>query len=194
MKSIVISILGKIISQFRKFKYLILPNLFTKTNYSYKTVPCCQQRTEFTGRGIVNIGKNCVFGYKIGGFWRNGVIEIQARYKDSIISIGNQVHTNNNIFICCANSIRIGDKTLIGQYVTIMDFEAHGIDPLKRNQIGEIGSISIGHNVWIGNNVTILKNTIIGNNSIVAAGAVVSGNFPENVVIGGVPAKIIKSI
>jgi Serine acetyltransferase len=38
----------------------------------------------------------------------------------------------------------------------------------------------------------ILKNTKIGDNSIVAAGAVVSGNFPDNVIIGGVPAKIMK--
>ncbi|UBB91028.1 hypothetical protein J4771_06535 [Candidatus Kaistella beijingensis] len=75
-----------------------------------------------------------------------------------------------------------------------MDFEAHGIAPDRRNQIGDIGKVIIGENVWIGNNVTILKNTEIGNNSIVAAGAVVGGVFPENVIIGGVPAKIIKNL
>mgnify|MGYP000356396697 CR=1 FL=1 len=39
-----------------------------------------------------------------------------------------------------------------------------------------------------------LKNTVIGKNSIVAAGAVVSGDFPSNVLIGGIPARIIKKI
>lgn len=50
----------------------------------------------------------------------------------------------------------------------------------------------IGKNVWIGNNVTILKNSEVGDNTIIAAGAVVSGKFPANVIIGGVPAKTIK--
>ena len=54
--------------------------------------------------------------------------------------------------------------------------------------------VVIDENVWIGNNVMILKNSEIGKNSIVAAGAVVSGVFPPNVIIGGVPAKVIKEI
>jgi acetyltransferase-like isoleucine patch superfamily enzyme len=75
-----------------------------------------------------------------------------------------------------------------------MDHEAHGIHPNDRNKIGEIGTIIIGENCWIGNNTIILKNSKIGDNSIVAAGALVSGIFPKNVVIGGVPAKIIKNL
>lgn len=42
--------------------------------------------------------------------------------------------------------------------------------------------------------MTILDGTVIGDNCIVAAGAVVSGVFPDNVIIGGIPAKIIKNI
>ena len=83
---------------------------------------------------------------------------------------------------------------MIGQNVTIMDFEAHGIEASKRREVGEIGKVRIGKNVWIGNNVTILKNSSIGENTIIAAGAVVSGYFPENVIIGGVPAKIIREL
>jgi acetyltransferase-like isoleucine patch superfamily enzyme len=96
--------------------------------------------------------------------------------------------------LCAANYIEIGDYSLIGQNVTIMDFEAHGVDPHKRRSIGEIGHVIIGKNTWIGNNVMILKNSEIGDNTIIATGSVVSGKFPENVIIGGVPAKIIKSI
>ena len=48
--------------------------------------------------------------------------------------------------------------------------------------------------LYIGNNVIIPKNTEIGKNSIVGAGSIVSGKFPDNVIIGGVPAKIIKKI
>jgi len=156
--------------------------------------PDCQQKTLITGLGKVELGVNCSFGYKLGGFHRGGSIELQPRYKDSIIKIGNNVATNNNLYLCAANYIEIGDNSLIGQYVCIMDHEAHGIDPSKRRQLGEIGKVIIGKNVWIGNNVTILKNSEIGDNSIIATGAVVTGKFPANVIIGGVPAKVIKGL
>jgi acetyltransferase-like isoleucine patch superfamily enzyme len=183
---------------FLRFKFLnfIIPNLkrvFSK-KLIYTSIPSCQQKTIITGEGVVYIGKDCNFGFKYGGFHKKGLIEIQPRYENAVIKIGNNVATNNNIFICAAKNIEIGDNTLIGQNVTLMDFEAHGIHPNKRRVIGEIGSIKIGNNVWIGNNVTILKNSEVGDNTIVATGAVVAGKFPSNIIIGGVPAKIIKAI
>lgn len=81
------------------------------------------------GAGIVEIGNGCSFGYKLGGFHKGGRIELQARYKDSRIKVGSNVYTNNNIMLCAANYIEIGDNTLIGQYVIIKDHEAHGINP-----------------------------------------------------------------
>lgn len=183
---------------FLKYKCwnFIIPNLknIYKNRVTYINLPYCQQKTFTSGKGIVNIGENCKFGYKMGGFNKNGYIELQARYKNSFIKIGNNVATNNNLFICAANRIEIDENTRIGQNVSIMDFEAHGIKPDERNKLGVVGNVMIRKNVWIGNNVTILKNSDIGENSIVAAGAVVSGVFPENVIIGGVPAKVIKAI
>jgi len=49
-------------------------------------------------------------------------------------------------------------------------------------------------NVWFGHNWKVLRGTEIGNNCIVAAGAVVKGKFKDNLILGGVPAKIIKEI
>ncbi len=54
--------------------------------------------------------------------------------------------------------------------------------------------IHIGKNVWIGANATILPGVSIGDGAIIAAGAVVSKDVPENSVVGGVPARKIKSI
>jgi len=179
---------------YRRVAYFFLPNIFTKARYSYLSVPNFQQKTIISGYGTVMIGEKCGFGYKLGGFWRNGSIELQARHKEARISIGKSVHTNNNVFICAMCYISVGDYTRIGQNVCIMDFEAHSTNPLERSRVGEIGTIEIAENVWIGNNVTILKNSKIGRNTIVATGAVVSGSFPKNVIIGGVPAKIIKNI
>ncbi|WP_123912081.1 acyltransferase [Flavobacterium sp. AJR] len=165
-----------------------------KDRISYERRPTFNQDFICSGQGIVKIGKNCSFGYKLGGFHKRGGIELQARYENSFISIGDNVATNNNVFLLSANYIEIGDNSLIGQNVTIMDHEAHNIDPFKRREIGEKGKIIVGKNVWIGNNVVILKNTEIGENTIVGTGAVVSGKFPSNVIIGGVPAKIIRNI
>lgn len=173
---------------FPNFKSILAGKIILPRDISFN------QPTLVEGKGEVEIGGGCSFGYKLGGFHRHGSIELQARYENSKIKIGNKVRTNNNIFLCAAKYIEIGSKTLIGQGVVFMDHEPHGIDPTKRSQIGEIGIIIIGENVWIGNNVTILKNSEIGKNSIVAAGAVVSGVFPENSIIGGIPAKIIRKL
>lgn len=180
----------------KRFSNFIYPNIsnILKHRIVFIDYPMFNQITLCEGAGKVEIGKHCFFGYKLGGFHRGGSIELQARYKESKIKIGNDVLTNNNIFLCAANYIEIGDETLIGQNVTIMDHEAHSLDPMRRKDLGEIGKVIIGKNVWIGNNVTILKNSVIGENTIIATGAVVSGVFPSNVVIGGVPAKVIKSI
>ena len=178
----------------RKIRYFILPNLMAKKRIFCTSIPNCQQKIFITGKGRVTIGDKCSFGFKLGGRNKYGAIELQPRTIDAHIQIGNSVSTNNNLFICSSNKITIGNNTLIGENVTLMDFEAHGIMPDKRREIGEIGKVIIEKNVWIGNNVTILKNSEIGENSIVAAGAVVNGKFPNNVIIGGVPAKIIKKI
>jgi acetyltransferase-like isoleucine patch superfamily enzyme len=188
-------------SSLRKLQSILLeknkPNsqklLFGNKIY-YRSMPKVEQKTLFTGTGKVFIGNNCCFGYKLGGGNYHGCIEIQPRYKNSRVVIGDNVSTNNNIFLCSANLIKIGNDTLIGQNVTFIDHEAHGIHPNTRREIGEIGKIIVGRNVWIGNNVIILKNTVIGANTIVATGAVVSGEFPADVIIGGIPAKIIKKI
>ncbi len=183
-------------SMLKPFLNFWFPNLrfFIQKRIKHKGKVICNQKTLFTGLGTIHIGKNCVFGYKLGGFFRGGSVELQPRYKNAIIKIGDNIATNNNIFLCAANYIEIGSDTLIGQNVTIMDFEAHGIDPKKRKEVGDIGKVILGKNIWIGNNVTILKNTTIGDNTIIAAGAVVKGDFPSNVIIGGVPAKVIKKL
>ena len=54
--------------------------------------------------------------------------------------------------------------------------------------------IKIGNNVWVGTKVTFLDGSKVGDNCVIAAGAVVNGEFPNNVVVGGIPAKILKEI
>jgi acetyltransferase-like isoleucine patch superfamily enzyme len=95
-----------------------------------------------------------------------------------------------------AGGITIGKNVMIGQYVSF-HAQDHLYDdpdvPIKDQGTREQG-IVIGDDCWIGAKATFLDGAKIGNHCVVAAGAVVKGVFPDNVVIGGIPAKIIKTI
>ncbi len=69
----------------------------------------------------------------------------------------------------------------------------HDINPKNRSTMHP-APIVVGKNVWIGANATVLPGVTIGDGSIIAAGAVVTKDVPTNVIVGGVPAKIIKNI
>ena len=64
----------------------------------------------------------------------------------------------------------------------------------QTDNLGIAKPVIIGNDVWIGGNVTILLGVTIGNNVVVAAGAVVTKNVPDNYVVAGVPAKLLKTI
>ena len=96
-----------------------------------------------------------------------------------------------------AGFVEIGDDTIFGNYVSIHPENHNYSDknvPIRLQGVNSIGGVKIGNNCWIGAKVTILDGTVIGDNCIVAAGAVVKGKFPDNVMIGGIPAKVIKHI
>ena len=89
--------------------------------------------------------------------------------------------------------LTIGEYTKITHHVIILTHD-YSLSVLRRRYgewIGEGRETIIGNNCFIGMNSVILMGAHIGNNVIVAAGSVVSGSFPDDVVIGGCPAKII---
>lgn len=120
---------------------------------------------------------------------------VQARTKDSKIKIGDNTILSNDIVLVAVKSIEIGENCLIGDRLTIYDCDGHEINPLFRNNsVGKISPVFIGDNVWIGSMVTILKGVSIGNNSIVAANSVVAHDVPNNSIVAGNPAKVVKEI
>lgn len=108
------------------------------------------------------------------------------------ITIGKNVFINHACSFLDLGGITIEDHVLIGPRVNLVT-ENHPADPRQRRSL-MTKPIVIKRNAWIGANATILPGVTIGENAIVAAGAVVSKDVPANTVVGGVPAKFIKTI
>jgi acetyltransferase-like isoleucine patch superfamily enzyme len=106
--------------------------------------------------------------------------------------IGKNVFINFDCVFLDLGGITIEDGVLIAPKVSLLS-EGHPISPEERHSLVP-KPIHIKKNAWIGANATILQGVTIGENSVVAAGAVVSEDVPDNVVVGGIPAKIIKRI
>ena len=111
---------------------------------------------------------------------------------------GKNIHFGNNVFVNSGcrfqdqGGIWIGDNTLIGHNAVLATLN-HDPDPAKRGNLIP-SRIVIGRDVWLGANVTVLPGVTIGDCAIIAAGAVVTKDVPPNTVVGGVPAKVIKTI
>lgn len=108
------------------------------------------------------------------------------------ISIGKNVFINHACSFLDMGGITLEDDVLIGPKVNLIT-ENHPMNPADRRAMAA-KPILIKRKAWIGSGATILPGVTVGENAIVAAGAVVSRDVPDNAVVGGVPAKIIKYI
>jgi len=108
------------------------------------------------------------------------------------IEIGEKFYSNHNLTILDCAKVTFGDNVLIGPNCSFYTAE-HPLDYKTRNKGFEYASpISIGNNVWIGGNVTVLSGVTVGNNVVIGAGAVVTKDVPNNTVVVGNPARVIK--
>ncbi len=111
---------------------------------------------------------------------------------------GKNIDIGKNVFInsgCCfqdQGGIEIGNHVLIGHQVVIATLN-HDKNPFNRQALLP-KKVKIEDNVWIGAHTTILPGVHIKKNSIIGAGSVVTKDVPENVIVAGNPAKIIKNI
>lgn len=116
------------------------------------------------------------------------------------ITIGDNCSFGEYNHITAINNITIGNGLLTGRFVIITD-NNHGELSLEEaeyppayRRLKSKGDISIGNNVWIGDKATILSGVRIGNNVTVAANSVVTKSVPDNCIVAGIPAKVIKKL
>ena len=143
------------------------------------------------GVGTITLGDGC----SIGSYSR---VIISTSYSNlgKFITFGANVAIGEFSYIGGAGGVSIGRDTIVGQYLSIHPenhiFTSAEI-PIRFQGVTRQG-VKIGENVWIGSKVTILDGVNVGDGSIICAGAVLTaGVYPPRVVIGGCPAKVIRS-
>ena len=109
------------------------------------------------------------------------------------ISLGDYILISPGTSIRSAESIDIGDSTMIASDVVITDSDWHGIYD-RTDYVATPKPVKIHKNVWIGERSIILKGTQIGENSIIGAGSVVHGDIPPNSIYASNPAKEVKKL
>ena len=109
------------------------------------------------------------------------------------ISIGRNVFVNQNCTFYDLGGLDIADDVMIGPNVSLIT-SGHPIEPSQRRSSVIAKPIVIERNVWIAAGVTIIGGVTVGENSVVAAGSVVTKDVPRNTLVGGNPARVIRSI
>ncbi|KRN98917.1 sugar O-acetyltransferase [Companilactobacillus kimchiensis] len=108
------------------------------------------------------------------------------------ITIGNHFYANHDVMICDEGKITIGNDVKFGPKVGLYTPQ-HPLDPaIRRTEAETTAPITIGNDVWVGGGASILPGVTLGNNVIVGAGSVVTHSFPDNVIVVGNPAKILR--
>jgi len=108
------------------------------------------------------------------------------------ITLGKRIFINSGCKFQDQGGVVIGDDCLIG-HNTVMATLNHDLAPSRRADMHP-APIVVGRNVWIGANVTVLPGVRIGDNAVVAAAAVVTKDVPENTVVVGSPARVVRSV
>jgi acetyltransferase-like isoleucine patch superfamily enzyme len=117
-------------------------------------------------------------------------IELGAAKNGSLV-LGERVFINTGATIVASHSIVVGDDCLIGDLAAIFDSDFHPMEPSRPTRFAPV---RLGANVWVGRSVTILPGVTIGDHAVIAAGSVVTDDVPARTLMGGIPARPIRTL
>lgn len=105
------------------------------------------------------------------------------------VELGADVGLNYGVEIYAAESVKIGERTSIGDFSAVYDTQFH---PVQEGEAIVVEPVSLGVNVWLARMATILPGVTIGDHSVVAAGSVVTSDVPPRSVVAGCPARVVR--
>jgi len=161
-----------------KILYSILYYFLIRASNLYHKIIYIKFRTKY------DIDKSFRFNGKEIIFYGDGEIIIN---KDSYIGSYSTIQAGKDQKVIIGNNCMISHNVRIYTSTAIPD-QDFNIKPLK----GKTGNVIIGNAVWIGANVFINPGITVGENSIIGANSVVTKNVPDNAIVGGIPAKLIR--
>ena len=137
------------------------------------------------------IGKNATVSL---GRWSWIGHQTKVRAHEGKVSIGAKSVLGQECTISAFQHIAIGRECIIADRVMMIDFD-HGVVEVER-PIRQQGiykrDVNVGHNVWIGYGACILRGVTVGDNTVIGTSSVVTTDVPDNAVVGGVPARVIR--
>jgi acetyltransferase-like isoleucine patch superfamily enzyme len=167
--------------------------------------PLFRSLCERGGRGLYLEGKGMplVIGRPkivLGDRVRINTITTITAHKDSehpTLKIGDDVYIGSNVLLAVGTELEIGNRVLIAARVFLAGYDGHPVDPVARSA-GEAdalaGPLCIGDDAWLGTGAFIAKGVSVGKCAVVAANSVVTRDVPDGAIVGGNPARVIRSI
>lgn len=152
-----------------------------------------EQLPYLLGSGQIHIGNEV----RLSG--KSSIAFSSKHVKTPRLSIGNATFIGHNCAFTVGRRITIGSHVLIAGGVRISDLDGHPIDSLDRRSglttpSQNVKEVVIGDDVWIGHGAIIMKGVRVGDRAIIGARSVVTKDVPADTIVGGNPAKVIKTI
>lgn len=111
------------------------------------------------------------------------------------IEIGDNAYIGHHSHLACTedgSQLVVGSDGMMSSYVQVRTGDSHSILDLDGNRINPAESVKIGNHVWLGEGSKVLKGVTLGDHVVVSTGAIVTKSFGSNVLLGGIPAKVLK--
>ena len=121
--------------------------------------------------------------------------ELWVEDNQCTLIIGERTFVGHHSHLACTEDgsrLIIGDDGMISSYVQIRTGDSHSIVDLEGNRINPAESVEIGNHCWIGEGAKVMKGVTLEGDDVVSTGAIITKSFGKNVLLGGIPAKVIK--